>query len=196
MVAGPTGIASTTCDLTNTVCEAAPFSIPFDWATWFVAKDPAYVFRNVSHEEWDAVTHQTLVEYASIIETDDIDLTELKKSGTKLLTWHGTVDPLIPYNSTSHYYDQVLAKQPDVQDYYRYYIAPGAGHSPFGGIAPTDSSVLKQMQDWVEHGIAPDVLHAQGTVDGKETKRDLCLYPKVQHYAGGDSSKPESFICV
>ena len=196
-ITGPAGVAGTSCDSTKTVCDATPFSIPFDWATWFVKKDPNYIFRNVTHKEWDAITHQTIVEYASIIDTDDTDLTRLKEAGTKLLTWHGTVDPLIPTNSTSYYYDRVSAKQPDVQDYYRYYIAPGAGHSEYGGIAPPSSSVLMQMRDWVEKGVAPEVLHAKGRApDGREMERDLCLYPKVQHYTGGDFTRPESYICV
>jgi hypothetical protein len=50
---------------------------------------------------------------------------------------------------------------------------------------------------WVEEGVAPDVLTARTTAKGNETviERNLCQYPLVQKYVGGDSNVASSFVC-
>lgn len=196
-ISAPGGIAYNICDAQGNNCTPQPFSIPYQWASYFVKKDPTYTLRNISHEEWDEIVHNAVVEFESIIETNDVDLTKLRKSGTKLLNWHGTGDPLIPVNGSSHYYDRVLAQQPDAPGYYRLFIAPGAVHGFTEGIAPRMESVLTQMVDWVEKGVTPETLFAQGTsTEGVLMKRDLCLYPRVQHYTGGNFTSATSYTCV
>jgi len=58
-----------------------------------------------------------------------------------MITWHGLADPLILPNGTVDYYEKVMAADPGVQDYYRFFEAPGAGHC-FGGIGPLRNDAL------------------------------------------------------
>ena len=56
---------------------------------------------------------------------------------------------------------------------------------------------MNALINWVEEGVAPDVLRQSGTdPKGNALERDICAYPQVQHYVGGDSTKVEAFVCV
>ncbi|KAI4798677.1 hypothetical protein E4T44_11941 [Aureobasidium sp. EXF-8845] len=55
-------------------------------------------------------------------------------------------------------------------------------------------SCLPQHQMWVEEGIAPNTLRAFDQ-HGKGTVRELCQYPLVQRFVGGDPKAASSFEC-
>ena len=77
-------------------------------------------------------------------------------------------------------------------------MAPGVGHSAVGGVAPLDSVVLEQMVGWVERGVEPEVLHAQGVNKGGVfVRRELCLYPNIQRCdEDPDIPGEEACVCV
>ncbi|KAI1880437.1 hypothetical protein JX265_002058 [Neoarthrinium moseri] len=165
------------------------------WVRYWVKKDPSFDMRKITHQEWDELVHASINEYDSVIGTSDPDLSAFKKRGGKMVNWHGTVDAAIPLNGSTHYYDRVLSRDPEVADYYRLFVAPGSGHCFNCGPAPPPT--LDYIVDWVEKGAAPDTLQASGQNGlGVHVERDLCMYPKVQHYVGGDQTMASSFICV
>ncbi|KAK6082280.1 feruloyl esterase b precursor protein [Seiridium cupressi] len=165
------------------------------WARYWVKKDPSFDISAITHQEWDDLVHASINEYDSIIGTSDPDLSAFKRRGGKMVNWHGTVDAAIPFNGSTDYYDRVLSRDPEAPDYYRFFVAPGAGHCFNCG--PTPPPTMDYIVDWVEKGAAPDVLHAVGLNGlGVQVERDLCMYPMVQHYAGGDPTLASSFICV
>lgn len=89
------------------------------------------------------------------------------------------------------------ALDPNVQDYYRLFFAPGLGHC-FGGAGAYPDDTFDKMVKWVEHGIAPDTLNATSMPDseGKTFNRPLCAYPKKQYYKdSGDTRSGENFGC-
>lgn len=50
--------------------------------------------------------------------------------------------------------------------------------------------VMDAMVDWVEKGITPETLPAVGENKyGVRLERDICMYPRVQHYVGGGMTK-------
>lgn len=165
------------------------------WARYWVKKDPSFDISKITHQEWDELFHASVNEYASIIGTSDPDLSAFKRRGGKMITWHGTVDAAIPFNGTTDYYDRVLRCDPEAADYYRFFVAPGVDHCQNCGVSPPPT--MNHIVDWVENGVAPDTLKASGMNGlGVRVERDLCMYPKVQYYAGGDPTVSSSFICV
>jgi hypothetical protein len=150
----------------------------------------------MSFHEYEVAFHRSIQQYQSILGTDDPDLSAFRDAGGKMITWHGLADLLIPPNGTSHYYERVMALDPNVQDYYRLFEAPGVGHC-WGGIGPFPGDAFASLMRWVEEGIAPDVLAgASPPVDGKVQHRPLCPYPLVSAYNGGDPSQASSFECA
>lgn len=125
----------------------------------------------------------------------------MKLVGTKMISWHGTQDQLIPSNGTVDYYMRVREFDPAVEDYYRFFLAPGVGHCGFGdgkGFNPSDR-VFNTLRAWVENGTVPDRLEATSPAVGNDSATRtayLCLYPKVFSYAGGNPNDSSSFICI
>lgn len=191
------GIAHNKCNDQGNNCEPEVFPLGFDWLSWVVKRDPENTGRNISHQEWDDNFDSSLIEFQSLIETNDDDLSRFKRSGAKLINWHGTRDQLIPFNGSTHYVDRLLERDPNTADYYRLFVAPATDHGFVEGLAPSVNGTLSKLIDWVENGIAPETLDGSGlSPQGVPLKRDLCLYPRVQHYNGGDITVASSYTCV
>jgi hypothetical protein len=187
------GIAGTTCDASGN-CTGAPFTITTDWHRLFIQKSPSFDPYSYTHAHWDAALHASTQQYTSSIGTSDADLSLFKRSGGKMLTWHGMADQLIPFNSTLQYYTRVLGLDPKAADFYRFFAAPGVAHCSGGpGAQPTDP--LAQLVSWVEAGEAPGTLGAERTVDGVRWERELCLFPLSSIYKGGDPAVAASYSC-
>lgn len=167
-------------------------TIPEEWISLFIKKDPAYDTTKMTDAEFFSVLKASQREYDSILGTHWPDLSEFRDAGGKMITWHGLADDRIPPNGTSHYYDRVLAATSQVSDFYRYFEAPGVAHC--GGGAGPAPDAHKDLVRWVEEGVAPDTLRAFDQY-GKGTVRELCQYPLVQRFVGGDPKVASSFEC-
>jgi hypothetical protein len=204
---GPEIIGSTCNNGTCTPLRATLFT---DWIKYFIEKNPDYNLNNMTRAEWveDFVAGER--EYKSIINTDFPDLSGLRRSGGKLLTWHGLVstvqtsglykrltflvkaDGAIPYGGTRDYFDRVSVLDPELRDYYRYFEAPGARHC-IDGQGGSPHETFQALVDWVEKGIAPETLTARNTED---KERLLCLYPKKAVFKGNPSEyTAQDFVC-
>jgi hypothetical protein len=53
---------------------------------------------------------------------------------------------------------------------------------------------LTVIDDWVEHGRAPERVVATGKAFAG-VSRPLCPYPRVARYGGGDVKSEGSFVC-
>jgi hypothetical protein len=150
----------------------------------------------MSNKEFFKLYRQSLREYQNIIGTADPDLEPFYNAGGKILTWQGLADQLIMPNGTSYYYDEVAKHHHgSVEDFYRVFFAPGTPHCA-AGVGPYPYDALDALVDWVEHGQAPKTLAASIKAGpAKGTKRNLCMYPKVQTYVGGHPGVPSSFTC-
>ncbi|GAP92679.2 putative feruloyl esterase b precursor protein [Rosellinia necatrix] len=192
------GPIHTSCNSAG-VCSASPFVISDVWARYWVLKQPDFEMTKLTHEEWDDIFRGSVNEYESVIGTSDPDLARFRNAGGKMITWHGTGDAAIPSNGSSDYYDRVLHLDPNAQDYYRLFMIPGSTHAIMNQIVPSRDTMFKAIQDWVEKGVAPDTMPSEGPSPKSPNvriKRDFCMYPRVQHYQGGDGTKADSFICV
>ena len=195
-------LLSTSCTTVDN-CTIAPFEIAAGWIQAFLARNSSFDVRSMTREQYDAFFRQSVDEYTSIIGTDNSDLTNLKLAGTKVITWHGMQDSLIPGNGTNDYYERLLANPANgnLSDYYRFFLAPGVGHCRGGtGFDPTDT-LLNALISWVENGTAPDTLEGKGAaVGGSNSTADrsvgLCQYPSILTFVDGDPNDATSFTCA
>lgn len=149
--------------------------------------------------DYFALWAQASAEWQWAIQTESIDLTALRDSGTKLLTWHGTTDDAIPHQSTVEYRKRVqcsMGGADKVDDFYRLFLTPGVGHCALGG-GPLPTDPLAALVDWVEKGEAPEFLDAATVNESGETITcQLCKWPAKPVYMGvGDPKQASSWTC-
>lgn len=162
----------------------------------------------------DNVTYDTLVNwmetgmvrYYDTLQTTLPNLETFKKSGGKLIHYHGESDPSIPAGSSVHYRQAVRkamypklsrsAGETKLNEWYQFYLVPGAAHcganSLQPGPYPSQSYLMSQMINWFENGEVPTGLNAtisSGTY-ANETQM-LCQWPKRPLW-----SSNSSFSCV
>ena len=187
----------TTCTSIDN-CTIVPFSVSEDWVSVFLARNPSFNIDGVTRQEYDNFFQQSIDEYASVIGTSNPDLSKMKKTGTKMLVWHGMADQLVPTNGTIEYYEQTRDIDADVADYYRLFLAPGVTHCGFGSGFDPAEKVFDTMRAWVENGTVPDRLEGVAVAVGNTSATRtgyLCPYPQIFTYIGGDVNSASSFAC-
>ncbi|WP_409467873.1 tannase/feruloyl esterase family alpha/beta hydrolase [Streptomyces sp. HC307] len=177
-----------------------PFPVPAAWVKLWVAKDPSLDISKLTYGQFTQLFQQSQAEYDKVIGTDDPDLSAFRKSGGKLLSWHGLADEYIPTQGTVQYREKAereLGGAKRVDDFYRLFLAPGTNHCGLNG-ADGSADGLAALTAWVEHGKAPKTLPATLiNASGQSVARDLCSYPQVSRYKGyGDPAVASSFKCV
>ncbi|KAF2110768.1 feruloyl esterase [Lophiotrema nucula] len=188
-------LAGTNCSNGTCVGVASPF-VP-NWMRLFVAKDKDWKPGNLTRQDFEKMRMFSSREYQSVIGILDYDLGGFKERGGKLITYHGTSDPAVPYKSTLRFYQGVQAHDASVADYYRVFLAPGLGHA-IGGLGAYPNTTFHALVDWVEKGIAPDSLQAtsQPDANNKTINRVLCAWPKQANFTGGNANEFTSWTCV
>jgi feruloyl esterase len=166
---------------------------------------------------------------APILNANSTNLGSFKSRGGKLLMFHGWADPIIAPQDSINYYNRLVAAQPGgaskalktTQSFARLFMVPGMWHcsggpgpNAFGNLTsahvaapppPVNDAThdaLLALQQWVEHGVAPERIVATKYVQdqpqlGIQMQRPLCAYPKIPRYSGaGATSDAASFACV
>ncbi|MER6976416.1 tannase/feruloyl esterase family alpha/beta hydrolase [Streptomyces carpinensis] len=196
---GGLGLA-TTRQLADGRWTGAPFVPTADWFQNWLKQNPDWNYTDESYQQYwqDFATSGRQYDYA--LSAANPDLRAFKAAGGKLIMWHGLADQLIFTGDSINYYNRALAANGGIRNtesFFRYFLAPGVDHCGAPGprsIAPTDP--MQQVIDWVEHGAAPAVLNASGTINGKSVDRPLCPYPGPDAaYTGGDPNKAGSYTC-
>jgi feruloyl esterase len=75
-------------------------------------------------------------------------------------------------------------------------MVPGMGHCG-GGNGPNTFDSLRALEEWVEHGHAPQAIIASHLTNGVvDRTRPLCPYPQTAVYKGsGSSDDAANFTC-
>ncbi|MBU6268173.1 MAG: tannase/feruloyl esterase family alpha/beta hydrolase [Sphingomonadales bacterium] len=137
---------------------------------------------------------------------------KLMAGKTKLMIWHNFSDEkLTPFSSINWY--KRLARNHGgyarVQQQARLFMLPGTSHCSIAGIAPNSFDAMTAMENWVEHGKAPESLLATvadhqftpGAVKAPALKSPnwtmpLCKFPEMARYAGhGDTQDARNWSC-
>ncbi|OAA72389.1 Tannase/feruloyl esterase [Cordyceps fumosorosea ARSEF 2679] len=186
---------STSCADNNRNCTANGVIFANEWIPKFLAKNYAFNPLTITYDQFYRFFAQAKREYDWVIGTADADLRHLRLSDTKLLSFHGFADELIPPANTVRYYREALALDANLTDYYRLFMAPGVMHCG-GGQGPNPTAMLHVLERWVENGTAPTRLDAVATAaNGTRGERQVCMYPESSRYTGGDPTLASSFTC-
>ena len=119
--------------------------------------------------------------------------------GGKLIQYHGWSDPQISPGNSTQYYARVLEAlggAGKAHGSYRLFMAPGMAHCG-GGEGPNTFDMVGALEQWVEHGKAPDqIIASHSTNGGVDRTRPLCPYPQVAAYKGsGSPDEAANFVC-
>jgi serine/threonine protein kinase len=188
-----------------------------------VFENPTWDFRTFSAAKAVEIADRKT---SRLVDATDSDLHRFRASGGKLIVWHGWSDPAVPGTESTNYYESVVAKMGlgETQSFMRLYMVPGMHHSflgpganffgqvelsSFGGRSDESTSldpqhnVFTALEEWVEHGTAPDAIIATKYVNdldhsqGLKMTRPLCPYPQFAKYKGtGDTNDATNFVCT
>lgn len=120
-------------------------------------------------------------------------MTSFVAHGGRMLIYQGMSDPVFSADDIMRYYRELTRDAGAPQAWARLFLVPGMNHCA-GGPATDDFDMLSAIQQWTEHGVAPDRIVAHGRAFPGVT-RPLCPYPKYAHYLGGDQRSAASFEC-
>jgi feruloyl esterase len=107
----------------------------------------------------------------------------------------GGADPALTAFRTIRYFKDVrraIGNAHRTDEFLRLFLAPGMHHCS-GGPGPSSFDTLTALEQWVEAGIAPDMLLATHLPTGRT--RPLCPYPQVARYTGSGSIDASNFAC-
>jgi feruloyl esterase len=132
------------------------------------------------------------------------ELSAFAHAGGKILMYHGWADPRLAPTLSIRFHDAVhsdlrrneRAKPVPIDDFYRLFMVPGMGHCA-NGPGPNTFDALGALENWVEHGIAPDRIIASHLTNGVvDRTRPLCPYPQEAVYQGrGSIDAAVNFVC-
>ena len=151
----------------------------------------------------------------SLYNAQNPDLRAFEETGGKLILYHGWDDNQIPPMASVDYYEtatRVSGGADKTEKFFRLFMLPGVGHCR-GGVGGGEVDWITSLEDWVEHGKAPEsVLAHRMAVEPYPTEKigdDLIMrfphyplaagsyvserpvypYPSVAHWTGSGDSK-------
>lgn len=179
------------------VCVGRPNPLGLWYFQYFTGRDPARSFANVTREEFNNLYRFGGQEYVAF--GPKPDLTEFYKAGGKLVTFHGTLDQLIPARATEIFYKSVASRSSNIQDYWRYFPVQGLHHCA-AGTGSTPYMMQKQLQAWVENGTAPtsSPVDLLDPATNEVHQRLACPFPQKRAFnrGCGDPKKEECWSCA
>jgi pimeloyl-ACP methyl ester carboxylesterase len=134
---------------------------------------------------------------SDLVDASSADLDAFQRRGGKLLLMHGTVDMAISPGNTTAYYERLRARYGKrLDDFVRFYLAPGFGHGDGSFRVNWDS--LSVLDRWADAGEAPGAQTVTDAIaEHNGRTRPLCAYPAWPKYKGaGDPNRADSFACV
>jgi feruloyl esterase len=177
----------------------ANLGLPF--FKYIVFEDPNWDVRSFKFETAPGFDNDVqFIDYklAPLFNATSPDMSAFRANGGKLIQYHGWSDPdITPLNSVN-YYESVSKAMPGASDFYRLFMVPGMQHCG-GGPGPAKFDMVAALEQWVEHGTAPEKVIAShvassGSVD---RTRPLCPYPQEAQWKGtGSTDQAENFVCA
>ena len=177
----------------------ANLGLPF--FKYIVFEDPNWDVRSFKFETAPGFDNDVqFIDYklGPLFNATSSDLSAFRANGGKLIQYHGWSDPdITPLNSVN-YYESVSKAMPGASDFYRLFMVPGMQHCT-GGPGPAKFDMVGALEQWVEHGTAPEkVIASHVTSSGDvDRTRPLCPYPQEAQWKGtGSTDQAENFVCA
>lgn len=168
--------------------------------------------------DWDGKDFNAAKDLAAIdrvmpeLRADDPDVSAFRDRGGKLIQYTGWLDGAVAARMVIAYHEEMTRKMGGEEasaDFSRLYMLPGVHHCA-GGPGPdqiggsgrdgpvqdAQHDLLTALEQWVEHGRAPQDVIASKVDAGKVVRsRRICPYPQQARYMGGDPDSAASFTC-
>ncbi len=152
----------------------AGLGLPF--FKFMVFDNPDWDFRTFKFEApkgFDNDVDFTDAKLGPLFNATDPDLSAFKAAGGRLIQYHGWSDPdITPLNSINYYESVVKAMahngnhgMRDTREFYRLFMVPGMQHCA-GGPGATSFNMVGALDQWVEHGVAPERIIASHMTNG------------------------------
>ena len=184
------------------------FPIATDWLKYWVFQNPAFDWHTLTEDSFLQAFTKSEIKFHDVIGTDDPDLSDFRKHGAKMITYHGLADIVIFPRGTYNYYNRVTEREgglKNVQKFYRFFPYPGNGHCGGNLDQPNaplidlsnKGALFQALVNWVEHGVAPDSIVASNNPDPAlaTVSRPICKYPDKLVFKGGNSNVASNFFC-
>jgi Tannase and feruloyl esterase len=160
------------------------------WVKYLAFKPNPPLSFTVNDISFNQATFDHARRLSNLYNATDPDLRAFRRSGGKLILWHGWADQAIPATGTVAYYQAVqdrLGGLAATQDVARLFMFPGMFHCG-GGAAPNSFDLLTPLANWVESGTPPtEVIASQSTGAAVVRTRPVYPYPLVARYDGSGS---------
>jgi len=176
-----------------------PLGIPVEFFKYYVFRDPNwdYKTRPINFDSDVTASNRPDIQPVNAV---DPDLGKFFARGGKLLLVDGWADTAVPPKVAIDYRLAVMRKlgPKTVNASMRFFMVPGMGHGPgTNGAENFNFDALSLIEQWKEHGKAPDQLVVEHYKDGKLVgTRLVCQYPQVAVYKGsGDAENSASYSC-
>lgn len=178
-----------------------PVFVADGWTRFFVKRDPKFDTASVDTDALVQLFRESRETFDEIIGSANPDLSRFKKSGGKLIMWHGLADQLIFPQGSVRYYEEVkrvLGGSKATLDFFRLFLAPGVDHCGYGPTPGAVPSPFNDLVSWVEKGRAPEKIEAKTLpTSAVQFTRKICRYPLVAKYQGwGDKASSDSYKCM
>jgi feruloyl esterase len=162
----------------------------------FVFRDPNWDWRSFDFDKDETYAEQVFGYLGAV----NYDLSGYKARGGKLVMYTGWADPVAAPMDVLKYYEnatKTMGGTEKTQEFYRFFMAPGMGHCG-GGPGPNTFDTQSALEDWVEHGKAPEKIIASHITNGKTDRtRPLCPYPQAAKWKGtGSTDDAANFVCA
>jgi len=176
-----------------------PLGIPVEFFKYYVFRDPNwdYKARPIDFDKDVTASNRPEIQPVNAV---DPDLGKFFARGGELLLVDGWADTAVPPKVAINYYNAVVKKlgAKTTKESMRFFMVPGMGHGPgTNGVENFNFDALALIEQWKEHGTAPDQLIVEHYKDGKRVgTRLVCQYPQVAMYKGtGDAENSASYSC-
>ena len=165
------------------------------WKFWMFG-DPDFDYRSFNYGD-DLDYADRAVPNMNAVSTD---LHRFQQHGGKLLMYYGWADNVSSARTGIDYYESLQRAAGDAantRDFSRLFLMPGVGHCT-GGPGPDTFDAVGTLDNWVQHGAAPDRIVARHARNGGvDRSRPLCPYPQVARWNGsGSQDAAENFTCA
>jgi feruloyl esterase len=125
-----------------------------------------------------------------------LDLREFRRSGGKLIIWHGAGDQGIPFEGTLDYWQRLTGGR--TPDWARLFVVPSMWHCA-GGDTLTEFDPFRELVSWVEGGRAPFRIIASGRDQAGNVVRTRPVFPyplRAKYDGSGSVDDAANFVAA